>query len=174
MVLNIPPLSSAMVAQNAQNPALLGSVYSGHVPQAHPNNLNKVIKKSGIFEFFEDVNPTPWYVPSPLNLAPATTPLPKFKDYLPKFSGNVTCTIEEHLNAFSNACNNIRATANDVFLRLFVNALEGKVIADFFNFPPKCFSNWVELCYWFKYLYGQQQSPVELLKEYTDMIFQPS
>ncbi len=146
------------------------SVYSGYAPQAYPNDLNKMIKKFGIFEFSEDLNTTPWHVPSPLNLAPATAPLPKFKDYLPNFTGNGTCTVEEHLNAFSNACNNIGANTNDVCMRLFVNTLEGKAAANFFDLPPRSFSNWAELFYWFK---SQQQSPADWLREYNSMVFNP-
>ena len=98
----------------AQNPSLLGSVYSGYVPQTDPNESNKVTNKFGIFEFSEDLNATPWHVPSPLNLVLATAPLPKFKIYLPKFSSNGICTIEEHLNSFSNSYNKIGANANYV------------------------------------------------------------
>lgn len=87
----VPPISSAMAAQN---PPLLGSVYSGYVPQADPNDPNKVIKKFGIFEFFEYVNRTPWHVPIPLNLTPTTSPLSKIKYHLPNFSGNGTCSVE--------------------------------------------------------------------------------
>lgn len=83
-------------------------------------------------------------------------------------------SIEEHLNAFSNACNNIGANTNGICMRLFINALEGRATIDFFNLPPKSFSNWVELCYWFWSTYGQQQNPNEWLKEYNSMIFQPS
>ena len=111
------------------------------------------------------MNATPWHVPSPLNLAPTIAPLQKFIDYLPKFLGNGTCTIEEHLNVFFDACNNIGANSNDVCMRLFVNTLEGKATTDFFNFPPKSFSNWVKLCYWFRSSYGKQQIPIEWLKK---------
>jgi hypothetical protein len=44
-------------------------------------------------------------------------------------------------------------------MRLFVNSLEGKVVVDFFELPPKVFSTWDELSYWFKSTYGQPQSP---------------
>jgi hypothetical protein len=97
---------------------------------------------------------TTWHVSSPLNLAPVTTPFPKFKDHLPKFYGNGTISVNEHLIAFSNACHNIGANDNDICMRLFVNSLEGKVVADFFELPPKIFSTWVELSYWFKSTYG--------------------
>jgi hypothetical protein len=99
-------------------------------------------------------------VPSPLNLKPTTTPLPKFKYHFPKFSGYGTMFVNENLITFSNSCNNIGATDNDTCMRLFVNSLEGKATVDFFELPPKVLSTWVELCYWFKSTYGHHQSLV--------------
>ena len=69
----------------SQNPPLLGTVYSRYDAQVDPKDRTKVIIKFGIFEFSKDINTTPWHVPSPLNLSPTTAPLPKFKDYIPKF-----------------------------------------------------------------------------------------
>ena len=143
---SFPPPLHAMVA-NAWGSTLLGSTYSGYNPTVSANDPTKVVKTYGLFRFEEDANDTPWHVPSPLNLTPARQPLPKFKDYLLKFSGNGTCTVEDHLNVFSNACHNIGANNNDTCMRLFLNSLEGKVSSDFFDLPPKSFSTWVELCY---------------------------
>jgi hypothetical protein len=102
-------------------------------------------------------------VSSPLNLAPATSPLPKFKEHLPRFSGNNIVTTNEHLVAFSNVCHNIGAHDNDTCMCLFVNSLEGKVVADFFDLPPNILSTWEELVYWFKSTYGQSKHLVEQL-----------
>jgi hypothetical protein len=85
------------------------------------------------------------HVSSPLNLAPTTHPLSKFKEHLPRFLGNNTVTTNKHLVAFSNACHNIGANDNDTSMRLFVNSLEGKVAADFLISLPKFFphgKNW--------------------------------
>jgi hypothetical protein len=118
--------------------------------------------------------------PSPLNLAPATRPLPKFKEHLPRFSGNNTVTTNEHLVAFYNAYHNIGANDNDPCMRLFVNSLEGKAAADFFegkvavdffDLPPKILSTWEELFYWFKSTYGKSKSPVEQLREYNNIAY---
>jgi hypothetical protein len=117
--------------------SVIGSLYSHHIPVQSTTNPTKVIKKYGLFQFEEDATTTPWHVSSPLNLAPATRPLPKFKENLPKFSGNNTVSTNEHLVAFSNACHNIGANDNDTCMRLFVNSLEGKVATDFFDLPPK-------------------------------------
>jgi hypothetical protein len=90
---------------------------------------------------------------------------------LPKFSGNDTISTNEHLVAFSNACHNIGANDNDTCMRLFVNSLEGKVVADFFELPPKVFSTWDELIYWFKSTYGQPKIPTNHLREYNNIVY---
>jgi hypothetical protein len=57
----------------------IGSLYSHHVPVKSTTNHTKFIKKYFLFQFEEDTTTTPWHVSSPLNLAPTTRPLPKFK-----------------------------------------------------------------------------------------------
>jgi hypothetical protein len=109
-----------------------------------------------------------------LNLAPTTRPLPKFKDHLPKFSGNGIVTTNEHLVAFVNACHNIGANNNDTCMCLFVNSLEGEVAEEFFYLSPKILSTWEELVYWFKSTYGQPQSSVEQLREYNNISYKDS
>lgn len=112
--------------------------------QFHPthvlNNAQKVINILGIFQYEVDADATPWHVSSPLNIVPATNPLPKFKDHLPKFFGNGVTTANENLVALSNACNNIGAHDNGTCMRLFVNSLEGRAAAEFFYFADQIFS----------------------------------
>ena len=125
----------------------VGSLYSHQVPVQSTTNPAKVIKKYGIFHFEEDATTTLWHVSSPLNLTPATRTLPKFKENLPRFSGNNTVNTNEHLVVFSNAYHNIGANDNDTCMCLFVNSLEGKVAVDLFDLLPKIFSTWEELFY---------------------------
>jgi hypothetical protein len=132
---------------------------------------DKFIKTCGLFQFEEDVTTTPWHVSSPLNLAPATRPLPKFKEHIPRFLGNNMVTTNEHLVEFSNAYHNIGSNENDTCMCLFVNSLEGKVAADFFDLPSKLISTWEELFYWFKSTYGKSKSPVESLREYNNIAY---
>jgi hypothetical protein len=134
--------------------SIIGSIYSHQVPIQSTTNPAKVIKKYGLFQFKEDATTTPWHVSSPLNLTPATLPLPKFKDHLPRFLGNGTITTNEHLVAFYNVCHNIGANDNDTCMHLFINSLEGKVAAKLFDLHPKILSTWEKLVYWFKSTYG--------------------
>jgi hypothetical protein len=97
----------------------------------------------------------------PLNLAPATHPLPKFKENLPRFSGNNIVTTKKHLVEFSNDCHKIGANDNDTCILLFINSLEGKATANSFDLPPKILSTWEELVYWFRSTYGKSKSPNE-------------
>ena len=143
-------------ASSSQSSALsmIGSLYSHQVSVQSTTNPAKVIKKYVLFQFEEDATTTSCHVSSPLNLAPATRPLPKFKELLPRFSGKNNVTTNEHLVAFSNACHNIGANDNDTCMRLFVNSPKWKAAADFFDLPPKIISTWEELVYWFKSTYG--------------------
>jgi hypothetical protein len=149
----------------------IGSLYSNHIPVQSTIDPTKFIKKYGLFQFEEDATTTPWHVSSPLNLAPATRPLPTFKENLPKFSGNNTISTNEHLVAFSNAFHNIGANDNDTCMRLFINSLEGKVVADFFDLRPKILSTWEELIYWFQSTYGKSKSLSENLREYNNITY---
>lgn len=80
----------------------LGSVYNKYKTIVSTTNPNKVINKYGLFYFEEDLNATPWHIPCPSYFPTATTHLPKFKYYLPKFSSNGIFTVEENLNDFYN------------------------------------------------------------------------
>ena len=73
--------------------------------------------------------------------------------------------------AFSNDCHNIEANDNENFMRLFVNSLEGKVAADFFDLPPKILSTWEELFYWFISTYGKSKIPSDQLREYDNITY---
>jgi len=127
--------------------SLIGSLYSHQVPIQSTTNPTKVINKYGLFQFKEDATTTLWHVSSPLNLALSTHPLPKFKEHLPRFSGNNTVTTNEHLVAFYNSCHNIGANDNDTCMHLFVNSLEGKAMAYLFYLPPNIISTWEDLFY---------------------------
>lgn len=169
----IPSPTSNTMATNAEASIVLGSMYNRYNPVIYTNDLTKVIKKKKLFRFEEDANDTPWHVPSPLNLNPARQPLPKFKDYLPKFSRNGPCMVEDHLNDFSNAFHNIGVNNNDTCMRLFVNSIEGKAAADFFHLLAKSFSTWDGLYYWFRSTFEQPQTIVDWFKEYKNLVYQP-
>ena len=131
--------SSSRTSASSSGSTAMGRMYSQFNPILVSNNPQKLINKLGIFQYEVYTDATPWHVPSPLNLAPATAPLPKFKDNLSKFSGNGVTTANEHLSAFYNACVNIGAHDSDTCMRLLVNSLEGRAAAEFFDLPNKDF-----------------------------------
>jgi hypothetical protein len=138
--------------------SVIGILYSHRVPIQYATNPTKFIKKYRLFQFEEDDTTTPWRVSSPLNIAPSTRSLQKFKEHLLRFSGNNTITTNEHIVAFSNAFHNIGTNNNNTCMRIFVNSLEGKETTYFFDLPPNILSSWEELVYWFKSTYGQSKS----------------
>jgi hypothetical protein len=151
--------------------SVIGSLCRHQVLVQPTTNPTKFIKKYGLFQFEEDATTTPWHVSSPLNLAPTTRPLPKFKENLPRYPGNNIVTTNEHLVAFSNVCHNIGSNHNDTGMHLFVNSLEGKATTNFFGLPPKILSTWEELVCCFKSTYIQSKSPTEQLREYNNIAY---
>jgi hypothetical protein len=125
----------------------------------------------GFFSSRKMPQPHRAHVPSPLNLAPATHPLPKFKENFPNFLGNNTVSTNEHLVSFSNSCHNIGANDNDTCMCLFVNSLQGKDKVDFFDLPPRILSTWEELIYWFPSTYGKSKIPSKRLREYNNITY---
>jgi hypothetical protein len=111
--------TSGPTSSHDSSSSLIRSMYSHFNRVQSTTNPTKVIKQYGLFQFKEDINATPCHVSSPLNINPATNPLPKFKDHLPKFSGSGTISVNEHLVVFSNACHNIGENDNDTCMRLF-------------------------------------------------------
>jgi len=78
-------ISSQVIASS-----LIKSMYSHYNHVMSTTNPVKVIKQYGLFKFKEDANVTLLHASSPLDLAPNTTPNPKLKAHLPKFSSNDT------------------------------------------------------------------------------------
>ena len=59
-------------------------------------------------------------------------------------------------------------------MRLFVNSLEGRATAEFFDLPDKVFSKWNKLAYWFKSTFGNVDNPGEHLKSFNFLVFKES
>jgi hypothetical protein len=55
---------------------LIRSLFSGCNPVVSETNPGKVIRKHGIFEFEEDLNNSPWFVPTHLQFPHPINPLP--------------------------------------------------------------------------------------------------
>jgi hypothetical protein len=54
-------------------------------------------------------------------------PVEDYLKYMPKFTGEEDITIEEHLFAFYNYEDNLNIENEDVWMRFFVQSLDGEV-----------------------------------------------
>jgi hypothetical protein len=75
----------------------------------------------------------PLILPQPLNPLPAGD----YLKYMPKFSGEGDVTAEEHLDAFYNYADNLNIENEDVWMRVFVQSLEGEVRKWFRGLAPR-------------------------------------
>jgi hypothetical protein len=127
---------------------LMGSMFSGCNHVVSTTNPGKVIRKYGIFEFEEDLNNSPWFVPTPLKFVHPINTLPhKFKNHMPLFHGDRIVTVIEHLHAFSNACIILGVNDNNSCMLLFMNSLQGDATSLISNLPDGCISTYFELSY---------------------------
>jgi hypothetical protein len=74
----------------------------------------------------------PLILPHPMNPLPAGD----YLKYMPKFTGEGDITAEEHLAAFYNYADNLNIENEDVWMRVFVQSLDGKVRKWFRGLAP--------------------------------------
>ena len=74
----------------------------------------------------------PLFLPQPLNALPAGD----YQNYLPRFNGQGDATAEEHWNTFCSYADNHNFKHEDVWMRVFVQSLDGEVIEWFRELPP--------------------------------------
>ena len=65
----------------------------------------------------------PLVLPQPLNAIPGGY----YQKYLPRFNGQGETTTEKHWDAFLSYANNQNIEAKDVWMRVFVQSLDGEV-----------------------------------------------
>ena len=73
----------------------------------------------------------PLVLPVPLNLMPAG----EYQKYMPKFTGTEGVIAEEHLESFYSYADNLDISENDVWVRTFVQILDGEARKWFREFP---------------------------------------
>jgi hypothetical protein len=74
----------------------------------------------------------PLILPQPLNPLPAGD----YLKYMSKFCGEGDVTAEEHLAAFYSYADNLNIENEDVWMRVFVQSLDGEVRKWFRGLPP--------------------------------------
>jgi hypothetical protein len=70
-----------------------------------------------------DARYAPLVLPQPMNSLPAGD----FLKYMPKFIGEEDITTEEHFSTFYNYADNLNIENEDVWMRVFVQSLDGEV-----------------------------------------------
>ena len=73
----------------------------------------------------------PLVIPQPLNAFPAGD----YQKYSPRFNGQGETTVEEHWDAFLSYADNQNIEAKDVWMRMFVQSLDGEVRKWFRELP---------------------------------------
>jgi hypothetical protein len=76
------------------------------------------------------------YVPLILPQVLYAFPHNEYMKYFPKFNGEGEVTVEEHLNCFYSFADNFNVEHADVWMRLFVQSLDGEVRKWFRSLPP--------------------------------------
>jgi hypothetical protein len=74
----------------------------------------------------------PIVLPQPMNALPTGD----YLNYMPKFTGEEDITVEEHLVAFYSYADNLNIENEDVWMRLFVQSLDGEVRKWFSGLTP--------------------------------------
>ena len=73
----------------------------------------------------------PLILPHPLNALPTEA----YQKYFPRFNGKGETTIEEHWDAFLSYADNQNIESKDVWMRMFVQSLDGEVRKWFKELP---------------------------------------
>jgi hypothetical protein len=74
----------------------------------------------------------PLVLPQPMNALPTGD----YLKYMPKFTGEEDITVEEHLVSFYSYADNINIENEDVWMRVFVQSLDGEVRKWFRGLTP--------------------------------------
>ena len=72
-------------------------------------------------------------MPQPLHALPGGY----YQKYLPRFNGQGEVTSKEHWNAFFSYIDNQNIKSQDVWMRMFVQILDGEVRKWFRELPPR-------------------------------------
>jgi hypothetical protein len=75
----------------------------------------------------------PLVLPHPMNALLAGD----YLKYMPKFTGEEDITVEEHLDAFYSYADNMKIENEDVWMRVFVQSLDGEVRKWFKGLTPR-------------------------------------
>jgi hypothetical protein len=119
------PLGSSVPASPVLTPSPLSSPQS-HIPMAGANPPRNRMDAIVAARY------APLILPQPMNSLPAGD----YLKYMPKFTGEEDVTVEEHLAAFYSYADNLNIENEDVWMRVFVQSLDGEVRKWFRGLTP--------------------------------------
>jgi hypothetical protein len=130
-------------------------VLSGGIPQRNKNPS------------LPSINPWVTSKFSALNLPQITHDLPgNYMIYLPKFDGDKTRSFEYHMISFQDFTDDQFVEPNDIFMRRFVQNLEGYVRKWFRELPAASIDSWPTLGVSFMIQWGEKRDILYYLNEF--------
>ena len=94
----------------------------------------------------------------PLALPPNLHPIPdNYLKLLPRYDAEKRIKADEHLDAFQNYMDDLNIQHEDVYLRLFVQSLEGEPRKSFRNLAVGSIAMWQALESWFHIAWGEKK-----------------
>eukprot|EP01018_Ginkgo_biloba_P001515 Gb_17820 [translate_table: standard] len=88
---------------------------------------------------------------------------------LPKFNGDNEVTVKDHMSALQDCIDNLAIDHKDVYLRMFVQSLEGDARKWFRNLPPDSIDSWVAFHNFFMEKWGEKKDHRYYLSEFGSM-----
>jgi len=89
--------------------------------------------------------------------------------YLPKYNGETGPSTEDHLQAFLDFADDMNIEQEIVYMRLFVQSLEGNVRIWFRKLPTASIRNREEVTIIFKNQWGLKKDPLYFLAEFEEL-----
>lgn len=89
--------------------------------------------------------------------------------HLPWFNGETGPSTEDHVSTFLDFANNMNIEEENVYMRLFVQSLEGNVRIWFRKLIADSIRNWNELITIFKNQLGVKKDPVYFLTKFEEL-----
>lgn len=106
-----------------------------------------------------------------------TTPLHELlkgtRKNLPKFLGDGAQHPDEHIVGFYIACGVLGVEHEDVYVRLFIETLQGAAVDWFYHLPNNCITNWASLRTLFEARFKFTENDHALLAQLTQMKKEP-
>lgn len=108
---------------------------------------------------------------APLVLVPPLSQMPggDYQKYMPKFFGPGNYTAEEHIEAFYAYAENINIEAEDVWMRIFVQSLDGEAWKWFKTLPPTSIADITALDEAFLKYWGDRKDYLDYITEFGNI-----